>query len=184
MKLIGIVGQPGSGKDVAAKYIAKGFGFKHISSGDVLRRYINDNKLGGMDRKNLQHIVTKLRAQNGNGVLVKLILNEIKPESNVIVSGLRNPDEITLINKAGGKIIAIDADVENRYKRTRMRKREGDTVSLDEFIKLEQNENQGGTWDIGKSISMADIKITNNFGYKEFFNDLDKSMSQLGFSKQ
>ncbi len=183
MNLLAIVGQPGSGKDTAADYIANRYGFSHISSGDVLREYITNNNMGNLERANLQRVVTKLRAEYGNGVLVDLILREMDQNSKIVVSGLRHPEEVGLVSKAGGALISIVSSAKRRYKRSIERNRTGDNISFAEFKRLEEVENQGGSWDIGEVIRMADYSIVNDGGYEDLLANLDGLMQQLGISK-
>lgn len=179
MKLIGIVGQPGSGKDTAADYIAKQCGFTHISSGDVLREYVIKNSLGSIDRQNLQKIVTKLRREKGNDVLVQEILHSCTFQG-VVISGLRHPDEARLIKQQHGILLAIAADPDTRYKFSVKRNRAGDNVSSQEFTTLVKRENLGGAWDIGQVIKMADIVVSNNASLKMLYSNLDRVIAQYG----
>lgn len=183
MDLIALVGQPGSGKDAAAEYISKNFGFRHIPSGNLLRAYIHDNHLGPLTRDNLQKVVTKLRAEKGNDILVRLATAGLS-NGSLVVSGLRHPDEIEYIKGLGGKVIAISANPDVRYRRSKHRNREGDEISLEEFSKLVQNENHGGAWNITQVMKESDYTVENNGSYKQLINALDGVMKTLGYVKK
>lgn len=182
MDLIALVGQPGSGKDAAAEYISKNFGFRHIPSGNILRDYINENHLGPLTRENLQKVVTKLRVEKGNDILVRLAMAGLS-NGRLVISGLRHPDEIKYIKDSGGKVVAISADPDVRYQRSKHRNREGDKITLEEFSKLVQNENQGGAWNITKAMKESDYTVENNGSYKQLLNALDDVMKTLGYKK-
>ena len=57
-KILILVGQAGSGKDTAADYICKKYGYKHISTADILRDYIKKNMLGDLTRQNMHKVAT------------------------------------------------------------------------------------------------------------------------------
>ena len=54
MKIIGITGKIGSGKDAVSKYLVKEHGFKSISIGDL----INEDHLKKYGRSNIELIST------------------------------------------------------------------------------------------------------------------------------
>lgn len=183
MKIFGLVGQPGSGKDTAAEYIAKHYGIRHIASGDVLREYIKSNNLGGLDRENMHKVVTNLRRERGDAVLVDIALERVGTNDQVLISGLRNPSEAKAIVELGGYIIAITAPIGDRYARAKQRNREGDDIGLEEFTRLEQNENHGQVFNTSQLINGAEFRVSNDDGYGRFMNKLDRLMNQLGFEK-
>lgn len=183
MKLIGLVGQPGSGKDTAAEYIAKHYNIHHIASGDVLREYIRDNNLGGLDRENMQRVVIDLLNKKGGDYLVKLALETSRKHEAVLISGLRHPAEGEFIRKHAGHTIAIIASLKTRYERISRRGREGDDISFEKFRQLELNENQGQSFNIGRLIGSADYSISNNGDFEAFIGEIDGVMSRLGFEK-
>jgi dephospho-CoA kinase len=183
MNLFGLVGQPGSGKDTAAEYISKHYRVRHIASGDLLRDYIRNNDLGDLSRENMQKVIRDLRKKSGDDVLIKMALKDVGPDERVLISGLRHPAEGEQIVKRGGHIIAITASLLNRYERTKHRGREGDDISFEKFSQLEQNENQGETFNIKQLIKEAEYTVSNDGSYKQFIDKLDKLMSQLGFER-
>lgn len=183
MKLLAIVGQPGSGKDTAAKYLSKKYKLRHIATGDILRDYIVSNQLGGLDRANMQKVVSHLRQEKGDAVLADIAIDTIKPNEDILISGLRHPAEGKKVVEGNGHILAIVAPVEIRYERAIVRGREGENISLDEFKRLENNENKGSSFNINDLIKNADFTITNEKGYEDFLTKLDSIMIQLGISE-
>jgi adenylate kinase len=79
-KVILVVGPPGAGKGTQAKLIAKKFGYKHISTGDILRGLNRNTKLG----KKVLSLINK-----GNFVppklAVQITLNHIKSNKKILV---------------------------------------------------------------------------------------------------
>ncbi len=184
MQIIGIVGQQGSGKDTAAKYIAKRYGFKHISTGDQIRAYIIKNNLGETSRDVIQNVIIKLRKKDGPSVIVDHILMEY-PNTNLVLSGLRHPAEVQKICDKKGFIIALEANQIDRYKRSKDRKRIGDEINFQTFAELEARENGTNpeTFNIQALMDMAKDRVKNTGSFKYFYAQIDKIMLAHGLDK-
>jgi len=176
MKLA-FVGPPAVGKDAASNYIEEKYKMVHISSGDIIRRYVTENNLGDLDRKNLQTVATKLRTEKGGDILIRIAMEN--HNDNIILSGLRAIDEVESFKKFGGFVVAIDAPLEKRYGMAKLRGRIGDNASLDDFIRLEEEErvstDRNGQ-NVDAVVSMADIKITNDGDLNDLFKKCDELM--------
>jgi len=177
-KIIAVVGQAGSGKDTAASYIEEKYGYRHISTADILRDYIKDNNLGDLTRENMSIVVQKLRDQKGNDILVKIALRQAG-SSKVVLSALRHPDETKLVIDAGGVLIDTVADIDSRYQRNLERGREGDSVDFDSFKKLESRENSGKSFDVKSVEKMASYNISNSGSYEDFYLQINKAMKSI-----
>ncbi len=182
---IALVGPPAVGKDVVANYIEKKYKLTHISSGNIVRDYVKNNNLGGLDRENLQIVANKLRNEKGGDIIVKIALEKVK--DNLIISGLRAIDEVESFKKSGGKIIAITAPAEKRYLFGKKRGRIGDNVSIQDFIKLEEKEQVNAdrnSQNVKKVLSMADIEIVNDGNLQNLFEKCDKVLNEcLAYKK-
>ncbi len=177
-KLLAVVGQAGSGKDTAANYISKKYGYIHISTADILRNYINTNNLGNLTRENMSKVVEELRAKKGNDVLVQMALENYK-DHKVVLSALRHPDESQLVIQNHGIIIDVYADFNSRYLRNLERNREGDNIDKTKFEKLEKRENSGVGFDINEVENSASYKVQNNGSYKDFYSQIDGIMKAI-----
>lgn len=178
IKIIAVVGQAGSGKDTAAKYISKNYGFKNISTADILRDYITKNKLGTLDRENMGNQIKRLREKKGNDVLVRIALKN-KNDHKILLSALRHPDEALLVKKMGGIIIDAKSSLESRYRRNKARNRTGDNISFEEFKRLEEKENSGSGFDINEVESMADYTVINDSSYEDFYEQIKYIMKKI-----
>jgi dephospho-CoA kinase len=177
---IAFVGQPAVGKDAVSEYVAKEFGLAHISSGDIVRKYVTDNNLGSLERKNLQIIANQLRAERGGGCLIDMALE--KNPDNVIISGLRAVDEVKTFKKHGGIVISVTAPIEQRYFFAKMRGRIDDTVSFEDFKKIEDEERAGAghtTQNVDQVVAMADIEIVNDGTLEQLFEKGKKVVEGL-----
>lgn len=176
---IAFVGPPAVGKDVVSEYLSRKYSIKHISSGDIIRKYILKNKLGKLDRKNLQITGNKLRKEFGGDVLVKMAIEEsgISGDNSLILSGLRAIDEVETFKNLGGKVIAIIAPIEQRYSLAKKRGRIDENISFEEFKKIEDEENLGQdreSQNVSKVISMADMTVVNDGTLEELYEKCER----------
>src|SRR5688572_25799323 len=97
-KIIGIAGTFASGKDTAADYLVKHYGFLHVSTGDLIRE--ETKRLGkSIHRDNLVGVANEMRTTKGGGVFVEMALEEFRKSNakGLVVSGIRHPGEVESI---------------------------------------------------------------------------------------
>lgn len=162
--IIGLVGQKSSGKDTVAAYLEEKYGFKHVSSGDIIREYVTKNQLGDPKvRDVLIKVGNQLRKERGGDVLVKVALED--DIEKLVISGLRAVTEIEAITAAGGEVWVVEAPIELRFEWAKLRGRIGENVSFEEFVEAEEKENinlDKNTQNIMLVVEMADKVILNN----------------------
>ncbi len=187
MKLIGIGGTNGSGKDTLGEILQDKYGWKFISLTDVLRDIARQRGLP-IGRENLRQISAELREEHSTGVMIDLVAGTYKnlgqDYEGLVTASLRNDGEADRIHELGGKVIWIDADPKLRYKRIVSRSRSDDTVSFEEFIKQEQIEMHGAKNEF--ELRSADVKdksdifIENDLGYQELVEKVTILAKELG----
>ncbi len=100
-KAILVVGPPGAGKGTQAKLIAKKFGYKHISTGEILRGLNRNTELG----KKIFALINKGKFIPPK-LAVQITLNHIKSNKKILVlDGF--PRNITQANLIKNKIEII-----------------------------------------------------------------------------
>lgn len=167
MHIIGITGNPSSGKDTIAHHLETK-GFLHISSGDLLRAEMKKYGLLS-DRAHMHDFVIEMRKKRGPAYLAEEAAKVISGDT--IISGLRNVAEVEVLRKLFGKqfaLLAVDAPIEVRYERSKGRGRAGDHVSFEQFRVQEESERHGRpeAQQVDDVIAMADYSIKNE-GTKE-----------------
>ncbi len=177
MKIIGIVGLIGSGKDTAEEYISEKYGYKSISMGDVLRE-IAASEGCGMDRDSLQN----LRVKKGRTFLAEEVAQRISDSGwgRVIISGIRMPEDYEIPRKRFGgciKLIHVEASRKKRFERLAKRGTERDPKSIDEFRRNEKREKE--IYDFGKTFSHADYVLDNNGSMEDLKRRADKIMAEI-----
>jgi dephospho-CoA kinase len=182
MKVIGLTGTIGSGKEMVKEYITKRFSswYVHLSSmitGDLEKKKIS------FDRKKMQDVGNELRKQYGSFILAKLAVSYMQRDKEIlIVDGIRNPGEVDFLRKTFGRdflLIAVDAPQQMRFERIKQRGRKIDPKTFEEFVALDERDQGKGEPEYGqqtaKCRAMADVVIMND-GTAE---DLVKKMEDI-----
>lgn len=173
--LIGLGGQLSSGKDTVSAYLVEKHGFKHISTGDMIRFYIAEHGMGAPERDLMLTVGTTLREEHGADYLVRMALEN--EADKLVVSGIRAITEAQAIKDAGGVIIACTAPIEVRYERLFSRGRDGDnTITLEKFREQEEREMSNTNpeaQNIRAVIAMADTVINNSGTLEDLQKEVD-----------
>ena len=179
--IIGITGNPASGKDTVGDYLVSK-GYTKITMSDILREEMT--KLGiPTDRSSIHNYVTEMREKYGNGYLCQETIKRIK--GNTVLSGLRNLEELKIFKERLGesfKLISVESPIETRYVRAKERGRIGDNISFERF-KIEEEEEKNshsGKFGVDLLIKQADFKIMNDGTISELFKKVDSILLALG----
>ncbi|TSC69876.1 MAG: hypothetical protein CEO12_686 [Parcubacteria group bacterium Gr01-1014_46] len=180
MIIIGITGQPSSGKDTVANYLAS-LGFLHVSTSDLIRQEMREQGLP-TDRPTMHDFVAERRKERGQGYLAELAVQKIKGDA--VVSGLRNTAEIEILrNSFGDKfvLVAVEAPLETRYRWVVGRRRDIIDLTFEQFKaeeEAEKNANEGA-FQVDAIIAMADKLILNDGTKEELLKKVDEVMKSI-----
>lgn len=173
-----MVGHASGGKDTAAEYIASKYNFIHVSTGDLLRDYIEKNDLGEPTRDVMQTVANRLRAEYGADFLVIKAMAS-KSNKDIVISGLRNPSEARSIHDSGGKLIVVNASPEIRHARAELRNRPGDSLDFSAFTgqqRTEEDSDDPNAQNLNAVFALADEFIENNTTLEDLHTKIDKYM--------
>lgn len=173
-QIIAIVGRQLAGKDTVAKYLEERHGFHHVSTGDLIREYIVEHKLGVPDRRMCHITANRLRAQQPD-FWVREALS--KKYDKLVISGIRAFAEAETPKQEGALILHVDAPIKLRYKRAGGRNRVGDSVTLEEFQKqqdIEEANDEPTAQNIKPLIAMADATVTNDGDVVQLEHQIDE----------
>lgn len=136
--MIGITGTIGSGKGMLAAYLVTK-GFRHVSVSDFLLREASQRRMP-VNRITSRIIGNEYRSKNPTG-LIEAVLEEadVNFATPVVVESLHTVSEVGYMQQYG-KVIAIDAPLELRYKRIEERGDQKDALPEDIRIAEEQRE--------------------------------------------
>ena len=177
MRVICLAGLIGSGKDMAADYISKKYGYTIIDYANILREICKKECLE-LTRDNLQN----LRVKYGNTFLAEEVVKRVKESKSkkFILTPLRRSEDFEIPKKAFGKsvkLIVIETNARIRFERLNKRGRENDPKDFKEFQRQEKRENEIFNFD--KTFSYADFKVNNNGTPEELKTALDKVMKVI-----
>ena len=184
MKIIGITGLIGSGKDAVSQYLAEKYGYETIGMGDIVRDISKQmGRTSGRDdlQKTQKEIVEKYGWEYFAENVVKKILK--KGWDKVVINGIRRPQDAIVPKRYFGKdivILLIDAPPKVRYERLKQRKRESDPETFEEFMRQEKNEIK--LFNIEETLKYYDYKIENKGDVEKLRKTLDEFMKKKNLS--
>jgi len=179
-KIIGLVGETGSGKDIFCEVLKKKykkvfvFRFSQPLT-EALRIFFEDVK-----KEDQQWLATELRERFGNNILGQSIAKRIREtkEGIIILNGIRAKEEFSMIKKMGGKIIYITTDQKLRWQRIINRgEKKDDKSSYKDFLKKEKAKTEIQISRLGKN---ADFQLKNNGSLQEFYKNTTMVLQRLG----
>ncbi|MCW4038784.1 MAG: AAA family ATPase [Candidatus Bathyarchaeota archaeon] len=159
LKILGIVGMPGSGKSVAAE-VGKTLGFTIVVMGNAVRKETARRGLK-MTPQNLGRVMIEMREEEGATVVAKRSIAKIAEGSGgrIIVEGVRSLAEVEEFRKhfPTFELLTIHASPETRFRRIYKRGRSDDSMNRHAFAERDERELMVG---LGLAIAMADHVIT------------------------
>jgi cytidylate kinase len=183
MKIIGLSGTNGSGKDTVGHMLTERHGYLFISLTDMLRKEALKRGLT-VERENLRMISAEWRRESGLGVLIDKAIEHLQELDadfrGLVVASLRNPGEADKVHELGGKVIWTDADAKVRYDRIQVHaaernRAEEDNKTFEQFCAEEAAEmtttGDAATLNMSAVKDRADIFVTNNGNDIEAFKD-------------
>ncbi|MFW9895062.1 MAG: AAA family ATPase [Candidatus Thorarchaeota archaeon] len=159
MKILAIVGLPGSGKSTAIEAIEDLGAI--VTMGDIIRDEAKRRNIEPTG-KNLGKLANELRELEGSDVIAKKCVKKIsdKKDEVIFIDGLRSLAEVAIFRNIWKfPIIAIIADEKKRLRRLFKRARSDDPKSIEDIKERDERELQFG---LDKVIKEADFKIKNN----------------------
>lgn len=185
MKLIGVGGTNGSGKDTVGHMLTERHGFLFVSVSDLLRTEAKRRNLP-IEREVLRTISAEWRREFGLGVLIDKAIEQYEQANGrykgLVAIPMRNTGEAQHLKDLGGSLVWVDADPKVRYQRifSRMRTAE-DNKTYEEFLAEEQAEmhhsGDEATLDTAGVKKISDIFMENNDDDIDSFKDqADKAL--------
>ncbi len=181
MKVIGLSGTIGSGKQEVNEIIKEKTHCYYVTISDVLKSEL-EKKKKKTDRKTLQDTGNEMRKQYGNHILAMLAVEYLPRDKDVIiVDGIRNPVEGDYLKKKFGKSflwLGVDAPKKVRFQRASERQQHNDPRNFKEFLEIDKRDQGVGEPEYGQHtewcIKSCDVVIKNNGTLKELKKKVDE----------
>lgn len=180
MKIIGIAGTNGSGKDTVSLMLNERHGYFVASATEMLEAELKKRDLP-LEREHKRTVGNEWRSTYGVSAIVDRAV-ELAREAGydkLVVGSLRNPGEVDKVHELGGITVWVDADQMVRYQRITSvdRGRVEDNKTFEEFQTEEQAEMEPqGDGAVGLNMSAvkdkADIVVENNDSDIDKFKNL------------
>jgi len=160
MKVIGLVGRAGAGKDTVSDFLAKRY--PSVRMGEVV---IEETRSRGLDLtdENVGGVAVDLRKVEGMDAIAKRCVSRIRKLDSpvVVVNGIRGGDEVRVFRNSFDEFFLVEvwAPDRVRYGRIMKRSRPDDVRSYEDFQERDRRE---GSWGLDDAISMASYRISND----------------------
>lgn len=172
MRVIGIVGLPGSGKSEAAA-VAREAGVPVVTMGDVIRAACRER---GLDPATHHGAVARaLREEEGPAAIAERSLPPIRDaledHDTVLVDGIRSDVEVDRFEAAFGEaftLVSVEAPFDLRAERLAVRGRDAPEAEGGEGLEARDDRELG--FGMGEAMARADVVIE-NAGSLESFRD-------------
>ena len=179
MKVVSIVGMPGSGKSEVARLFEEN-GFSRVRFGDITDEEVRRRGLE-VNEENERYIRELLRQEQGMAAYARLNLPTIDSalkNSNVVIDGLYSWEEYIFLREHYGEdfcVVAVWSSPKTRYARLRRRlnrRLAGEEGASRDKAEIE-NINKGGP------IAMADFTIINESSLDDLRKEAKMIISRL-----
>ena len=184
MMIIGLTGKNASGKGEVASYL-KTKGSIYYSLSDELRGEATKRSLEH-SRENLIGLGNELREKFGPEYLAKKVNEKIRSNKNknvdFVVDSIRSPFEAKeLLKNRDFLLVGIHAPIELRFERLLGRGRAGDSKTLQEFKKHEEQENtkNKNAQQLDETFKLAGKIIKNDSSLGELHKKIDELLDEL-----
>lgn len=178
MRLIGVVGLPGSGKGELSR-CAAGLGIPVLVMGDVIRRVAQQCGLPPEDEV-LGRISGELREQYGRGAIARLMLDDVRAQEApvILIDGIRSDAEVDEFRAAvpGFTLVGVESSFETRLGRLTGRGRTDDITDAEGLHRRDERELG---WGLGTALSRAERTLSNDGSLDQFCQEVQSLLREL-----
>jgi dephospho-CoA kinase len=183
IRVLGAIGQNGSGKDEVLKYLRRKYGVPFLSTGDVVREIASKEGVEPT-RENLGKISDRYFREFGKGYFVKLLADKIRQTGWEIagISGIRALKDVSILKDIFGQdFILIHVNVTDphvRYSRMVARQEERDPHSYEEFLQQDRAEEK--LFSLQAAEQKADYSLSNDGTLDDMHHEIDRLVTDEG----
>lgn len=171
-----------AGKTTIAKYLVEKYNYFHVEASDFMHLSYYENH--GTNSSVPIGDFAERALKESYSIVVDQIINALRGFKYLplIVTGFRSPKEIhSFINQYGGGLnvipLFIDADLDVRFERSKLRGRKDSQKTLNDFIFKDKQQESMGLLHI-KDEYQDSIIINNSSQFEEYFNCFEQKFEQ------
>lgn len=179
--ILGFVGKKCAGKGFTISYLAEKYAFVTSSLSDRVREEVRRRGLE-ITRENQQQVAGELRNEFGPLVLAERTWQDVEERDlgRIVIDSIASPAEVEYFkNKPNFHLVALDADQRLRYERMVGRGFTGDPITWENFVQMEERENNKDGRNMGETLSMAEYSIENNGIEEELYQKIDQLLQKI-----
>lgn len=176
-RIIAITGLIGSGKNEAADYIAKSYGFVVFDYADLIRDMMRKEGIEPT-RINMQDY----RLKHGNAFVAEAVAEKVRRSTAkmILLTPIRRPEDYEIpkkIFRSSIIMIHVVADEKTRFRRLKKRNSPRDPKTFREFREHERREFK--IFDFDKTFAYADYTVENSGPLSALRRNLDRIMKEI-----
>ncbi len=172
--LLGLAGDPGSGKSAGAEYLTAVHAFSAFMGSAFLKQLAAIQGVELRQRVDYGNFQRRLRLERSQSFATDAMLN--MPGNRIVNNGIRNRFDVQRLQEAGGLVVAFACPIIIRYERTRGTDDKYPDI-LEDFIAAEAQEyddpdpfGQHTHW----AMENADYTVDSSRPLAEVHKELDK----------
>ncbi len=169
-----------AGKGTISDYLIEKKWYKHYSVSWYITKEIEKRGME-VNRDAMYQVWRDLKQKFWADFIVKELYKIAKQEwNNAIIESIRSPWEVDGLKELDDfKLISVDADIQTRYDRIKLRGSAKDNVDFQTFVSNNERERDSDSTDptkinLSKCIALADFKINNDWSFEELYTQIDQ----------
>lgn len=185
MKIIGVCGKLGSGKDAFADYLVRKHDFNKITMSEIIQKEMESEGYKDVDRLQIQEFSREYKEKYGNDIWAKACVEYARKKQyrRVVISGVRDSEELEFFKNNLGKdfvLVSIKAERDERFKRIKNRKSNKDVDLFGDFVRQEQREAK--LFDLYENCEeISDYIIDNSNTLIELYSNAEGLLKELNW---
>jgi len=189
-RIIGIVGQIGSGKDTAISFLERK-GFANFSLSDQIRVELKRRGNLNFTRKDIQDLGDEMRSKHGDDYWARQTWQEAleSGQAKLIISSIRHPAEAEFLkNQSAFCLLGVVADQRLRFDRKLAAARKNgrsddqDILTWEEFKKADERETKEQrkhSQQVSNVLALSDFIIENDGALKDLKQKVNQVLDKI-----
>lgn len=183
-KIVGLVGYPYAGKDLAAEHLERSYEAVRWDHSDRIREYAAQQGIEVRDTAQLSALFVERAAVDGYDWIARIVAERVRTlrkkdkKRPVVITGVRFPEEVEIYQALSGfQLVKLDADFRVRYGRARAHQRLGEgALTPQRFRAIDALP---GNARIAELMALPGAVIVNNSHAKlDLYRALDRLMKE------